>query len=121
MDIEAKIQDPMDTENVILTDVINKQNNPLVPGAMFGGNHYGFILMTDTHKEQKEVYYPTQNKIDEIGIERNEFGDLKVFENRKYHPWLFTYNEKFKQETTYNPYSIRYKSFVEDTVVLLSI
>lgn len=64
MDIEAKIENPVcirlgDTDNVILADEVNKQNNPLVPGVMFDGNHYGFVLITDVNRRQKEVYYPT--------------------------------------------------------------
>ena len=73
MDIEAKIENPVcirlgDTENVILADEVNKQSNPLVPGVMFGGSHYGFGLITDINGKQKEKVYPTQCRIDEVGI-----------------------------------------------------
>lgn len=101
-------------KNVILKDELIKQDLPLYPGTMLGTEHYGFILMIDTDKGQKEVFYPTQNRIDAIGIEKNEFGDLKVFENGKYHPWIFSCNGKFKQEASYNPYSKKDKVFVED-------
>lgn len=119
MDIEAKIEDLVcirlgDIDNVILADEVNKQNNPLVPGVMFDGNHYGFVLITDVNRRQKEVYYPTQNRIDVIGIEEGEFGDLNIFENEKYHPWFFFYDGKFKQKASYNPYSRRDKVFVQD-------
>ena len=90
-------------ESVILKDELVQQDYPLYPGVMLGDEHYGFVLIIDTDKGQKEVYYPTQNRIDAIGIEGNEFGDLKVFENGKYHSWLFTYNGKFKEEASYNP------------------
>ncbi len=117
MDIEAKIENPVcirldNTENVILSDEVNKQNNPLVPGVMFGGNHYGFVLITDINGGQKEMVYPIQCRIDAVGIEGNEFGDLEIFENGKYYPCFFTYNGKFKQEASYNPYSRRDKAFV---------
>ncbi len=101
-------------ESVILKDELVQQDYPLYPGAILGTEHYGFILIIDTDKGQKEVFYPTQNRIDAIGIEGNEFGDLKIFENGKYHPWLFSYDGKFKQEASYNPYSRRDKAFVED-------
>lgn len=101
-------------ESVILKDENINQDYPLYPGAMLGTVHYGFILIIDTAKGQKEVVYPTQNRIDAVGIEGNVVGDLKVFENGKYHPWLFSYDGKFKKEASYNPYSRRDKEFVED-------
>ena len=116
MNIETKIENPVrirlsDTENVVLADEVNKQNNSLVPGVMFGGSHYGFLLITDMNEKQKEMVYPTQCRIDAVGIEG---GILKVFEEGKYHPWLFTYNGEFKQEASYNPYSRKDKAFAKD-------
>lgn len=52
--------------------------------------------------------------MDAIGIEEDEFRDLKIFENGKYYPWLFSYDGKFKQKASYNPYSRRDKVFVQD-------
>lgn len=101
-------------ESVILKDENIKEDYPLYPGVMLGNVHYGFILIIDTDKGQKEVVYPTQNRIDAVGIEGNIYGDLKVFENGKYHPWLFGYDGKFKKEASYNQYSRRDKAFVED-------
>lgn len=88
MDIELKIKNPVciifgDTENVILADEENKQNIPLIPGVMFGGNHYGFVLIININGKQRETIYPTQCKIDAFGIEENEFGDLKNFKNKE--------------------------------------
>lgn len=101
-------------ESVILKDENIKEDYPLYPGAMLGTVHYGFILIIDTDKGQKEVVYPTQNGIDAVGIEGDIYGDLKVFENGKYHPWIFGYDGKFKKEASYNQYSTRDKAFVED-------
>lgn len=102
-------------KSVILKDETIQQDYPLLyPGVMLGTEHYGFVLILDTNDAKKEIHYPTQNRIDAISIEEDEFGDLKVFENGKYNPWLFSYDGKFKQEASYNPYSRRDKAFVEE-------
>ena len=99
---------------MILQDELVKKDYPLCPGVMLGTLHYGFILMFDTEHGKKEVVYPTQNRIDAIGIEGYCYNDLKVFENGKYHPWLFTFDGKFKKQASYNQYSKRDKKFVEE-------
>lgn len=101
-------------KSMILKDEFILQDFPLYPGIVLGTEHYGFILIIDVNGRQKEVYYPTQNKIDSIGIEGDVFGDLKVFEYGKYHPWIFSSDGEFKQEASYNPYSRRDRAFVED-------
>ena len=99
--------------SVILKDEYVKQDYPLYPGAILETEHYGFVLIIDTDKGQKEVYYPTQNRVAGIGTVGDEFGDLMVFEKGKSYPWLFSYDGIFKQEALYNPYSISDKAFVE--------
>lgn len=100
-------------ESVILKDETVTEDSPLHPGAVLMGNpHYGFILMIDTDEGPKEVVYPTQNRIYAAGIEGSIYEDLKVFEDGKYHPWLFENNGKLKQKASYNPYSRRDKAFV---------
>lgn len=101
-------------ESVILKDENIQENYPLYPGAMLGTVHYGFILIIDTEKGQKEIIYPTHNGIDAIGIEGDVCGDLKIFEKGKYHPWVFTYKGKLKKQSSYNQYSKSDKAFVED-------
>ena len=82
MNLEAKMQDPIcikigKDSNVILADKENKEEHPLVPGAMFGGEHFGFIIISDNNGKQRECFYPTQCRIEAIGIEG---GVLKIFE-----------------------------------------
>ena len=101
------------TESMILKDDFIQQDYPLYPGIMLGTKHYGFILIFDDNGCHRQICFPTQNRIDAIGIEENEFGDLKVFENGKYHPWTFTHNGKFKEEASYNPSSKKDKEFVK--------
>jgi len=101
-------------KSVILKDENIQENFPLYPGAMIRGEHYGFILIIEHDGKRKEIIYQTQNKIDAIGIEGNIYEDLKIFECGKYHPWLFTFNGKFKNASSYNQYSKRDKAFVED-------
>ena len=117
-----RVQISLDPEkSMILHDEIIKKDYPLYPGVMLGTIHYGFILIFDTEHGKKEVVYPTQNRIDAIGMEDDHCDDedeyckvLKVFENGKYHPWVFTYNGKFKKQASYNQYSRRDKKFVEE-------
>lgn len=104
-------------ESVILEADQSGNDYPVYPGVMLGSVHYGFVLIIDTEKGQKEVYYPTQNKIDCIGTE-NPYADLKVYENGKYHPWRFTPSGKLKEEASYNPFSRRDIAFVEDVYSL---
>ena len=101
-------------ESVILKDETIKEDYPLYPGVVLETEHYGFILIIDTDEGQREVYYPTQNRIDAIGIEGNAFGDIKVFESGKYHPWLFSNDGKFKQEASFNPHSRKDRDFIEE-------
>ena len=118
MDIEKKIKNPVcirlcDTKNVILVDEVNIHSNHLVKGVMFGGNYYGFILIINTEKWQKDVYYSIQNRVSAIGYVADELRDFKVLKNKKYLPWLFSYMSKFKQEASNNSYSRWRKVFLE--------
>ena len=101
-------------ESVILKDETIKEDYPLYPGVVLETEHYGFILIIDTDEGQREVYYQTQNRIDAIGIEGNAFGDIKVFESGKYHPWLFSNDGEFKQEASFNPHSRKDRDFIEE-------
>ena len=101
-------------ESEVLKDETIKEDYPLYPGVVLETEHYGFILIIDTDEGQREVHYPTQNRIDAIGIEGNAFGDIKVFESGKYHPWLFSNDGKFKQEASFNPHSRKDRDFIEE-------
>lgn len=110
-----RVQISLDPEkSMILQDEFVKKDYPLCPGVMLGTLHYGFILIFNTEHGKREVVYPTQNRIDAIGIEGHCYNDLKVFENGKYHPWVFTFDGKFKKQASYNQYSKRDKKFVEE-------
>lgn len=99
----------------ILSSDANGIEYPLFPGAMLGALHYGFIILkTGEDGTEIERAYPTQNRIDAVGIEGSIFGDLKVFEEGKYHPWVFTFDGEYKGESSYNPYSKKDKEYVND-------
>ena len=72
--------------NCILADDCCKKEYPLNPGAILGGEHYGFVLITDTKGSQKENIYSTQYPIDAINMEGNT---LKIFEKGRKESWLF--------------------------------
>lgn len=72
--------------NCILIDDGCDKPCPLSPGALFGGEHYGFTIITDTKGSQKEEIYPTQYPIDAICMEG---GVLKIFEKDRKETWNF--------------------------------
>ena len=90
------------------------ESYPLTPGVKIGSLHYGFILTIDSDGESKEVVYPTQGNIDAIGNDESDLGTFKVFENGKYHPWIFTAEGVFKQKASYNAYSRKDLQFIEE-------
>lgn len=99
MSVEAKIENPIkikfgENENIIMADDFYPENSPLVPGARIGGNHYGFVLITDYNGVQKEELYPTQCK---IGAVCQSGADLNVFERGKKKPWIFKKSGKLVQ------------------------
>lgn len=100
--------------SVILKDDDNKEEYPLFPGAILGTENYGFVLVIDTKKGQKEMVYPTQNRIDAIGIDGNVENDIKIFEEGKYNPWVFTCDGILKSEASYNPYSRRDNEYIKE-------
>lgn len=101
-------------ESVILKDEVVQENYPLHPGAVFGGIHYGFVLLIDTDEGPKEIVYPTQNRLYAAGIEKDAFNDLKIFENGKYHPWVFSPDGELKKSSSYNELSKADKEYVQE-------
>lgn len=97
-------------KSVILRDDNIEEDYPIYPGAVLGSVHYGFILIMDTEKGQREIIYPTQNSIYGVGIEGTPNDDLKIFEKDKYHPWVFSLDGKLVNESSYNPFSLRDKA-----------
>ena len=110
--VRIRIGDEPEKSKILSSDA-NEIEYPLFPGAMLGSLHYGFIILKK-NKNGREIEraYPTQNRIDAVGIEDGFFGDLKVFEEGKYHPWVFTFDGEYKRESSYNPYSKRDKEYV---------
>lgn len=53
--------------------------------------HYGFIIMSDHNNRQSERVYRTDNKILDVQISD---GKLRVYEENRLHPWLFSKNGK---------------------------
>lgn len=97
MKIEPKVENNLsimisNQGGEILADETIDQNYPLTPGAIIGGEHFGFKLIIDLNGQPTETMYPTQFRIDAVGIEENE---LRIYEEHKYMPW------KFKTDGTY--------------------
>lgn len=101
-------------ENVILKDEGCNKDLPLHPGAIIGNVHFGFVLVIDTDEGEKEIAYPTPNKIVGIGSEKNFLDNLKIYENGKYHPWEFSCDGKLLKVAAYNPYSRQDNKFIEE-------
>lgn len=90
--------------------VLEDEEIPLTTGAMFGGNHYGFIIYNGIKDEELE--YPTQCKI--VGV-RYENGFINVFEEGKFHPWKFEKNGDLVENATFEYYSRRDIEYVKET------
>lgn len=114
-DLEAKIQNPVcikiGKENVILADENRIEEHPLVPGAMFSGEHYGFIIISDYNGKQTEYSYPTQCRIAAIDLKGKV---LRVFEDEKELPWVFTYDAKLKEQASCDQYIKEACKYIED-------
>lgn len=114
MDLEAKILNPISIKigkdsNVILSDELCNKEYPLIPGAFFANDHFGFIIISDKHGKQKEVFYPTQCRINAIGIED---GILNIFEDGKKDAWKFTKTGNIKH-SAYGKFTNEYKRDVD--------
>ncbi len=109
--LEAKVSDPVciklgKESNVILADKKNKENHPLVPGAMFNGEHYGFVLIVDFNGKQQEFVYSTQCKIEAVGMAD---GILNIFEEGKKFAWKFDEKGNLKH-SAFNEFTDEFRS-----------
>lgn len=116
MNINPTIKKPINIKlsrngNEIIKDEHEKESYPLNKGAMIGGEHYGFVIITDTKAGQKEELYPTQCKIIAIGIEDKV---LKIFEEGKYNSWIFNLDGTLIKHATFNDYSRRDLEFFKE-------
>lgn len=102
------------SENPEKSKILGDIEYPLYPGAMLGSLHYGFVIITGEDGCEVERAYPTQNRVEALGCEGSPFGDLKVFEEGKYHSWVFTFEGKFKRKSSYNEFSRRDKAYVDE-------
>ena len=98
--------------NIIMADRNNKEVRSLEPGVMFGGEHYGFVLIIDYNGRQKEIVYSTQCKIEGVGI---EYGCLKIFEEGKKTTWVFDKSGKL-QQSAFDEFTDEFRSKI-DTIV----
>ena len=101
MKIDGKIQKPISIRlgkynDIIIEDENRHEQIPLVPGLMLGGEHYGFVLISERNGKQTETVYSTQCRIDAIGMENEA---LIVFEDGKKLPWRFSKNGKLEHST----------------------
>lgn len=96
MDDNSKILNPICIRLDNYFDILFKNSEgysscSLMPGVMVGGEHYGFVVISSKGGKQKEVVYPTSNKVISIGVEDNK---LQIFEDKKKVSWLFDLNGK---------------------------
>lgn len=87
----------------------------LHPGLLLGAPHYGFELVFKTNKETKQITIPTENRV--VGIaEEDLFGEVKIYEDGKYHPWTFDSDGNLLEEAHYNEYSRRDQEYLAEKV-----
>ncbi len=80
----------------------NREEYPVNPGVLIGGTHYGFILVREVKGRQVERVFPTQNRIEAVGVSSQETDtDFDVFEEGKYLPWKFNKTGKLIQAASY--------------------
>ena len=89
MNLEPQIIKPLNFRlshhgYTILGDGKVIKNIPLTPGAMLGGDHYGFTLIIDHNGKQYEITYPTQGRVIAVEIKNNI---LLIYEEGKYSCW----------------------------------
>lgn len=101
MKIDGKIEKPISIRlgkeyTIILEDEDGQEKIPLVPGLMLGGEHYGFVLISEHNGKQTETIYSTQCTIQAVGIKD---GILKIFEEGKKLPWSFSKTGKLEHST----------------------
>jgi hypothetical protein len=124
-DVKPIIKNPINikiskraSDSVILKDINVDTCYPIYPGVLLGEEHYGFIFIIDSKDCQKELFYPTQNKIDALGCDNGFYDDLKIYEEGKYFPWVFSYDGKLKSKASYNKYSRNDCSFINQDLDL---
>lgn len=107
MNISPKLDKPLTiilNKRIVIPDIELDEKYSLDTGVMFGSVHYGFIIISDTTKSQKENMYFTQCRIQ--GLEIKD-GFLNIYEEGKYHPWIFKINGTLVKHATFNEFSRR--------------
>ena len=86
------------------------------PGVSFSGIHLGFILRINSSEGVKDISYLTQNSISAIGVKDpgDNYSDICIYEDGKYHPWCFSYDGTFQQKAMYEEASRRDRQFIQD-------
>ena len=100
--LELKIKNPIvlllsNGKDLILGEG-KYEDLPLIPGSMFGGENYGFVLIVNKNGIQSEELYPTQCRIISAGIEQ---GYLRIGEENKYVAWRFDLNGKIVEPSRF--------------------
>lgn len=102
-------------DRIILFD--NGDEYPINPGVMIGDDHYGFILIRNIRGRQIERVFPTQNRIEAVGVSSQNIGtDFDIFEEGKYKPWKFDKFGKLLQEGAYLEASRKDINFVNSQI-----
>lgn len=91
MDLRTKIENPIcikiDSNNNYLFTDGNGEVIDLKKGAVIGGSHYGFVLITEKNGKQNELVQPTQCPIS--ALELTDSDNLIIYEENKKTGWIF--------------------------------
>lgn len=119
---EPIIRDPIDIKyipnypekSIIAFEGLTQEKNEVAlhPGVMLGGAHHGFRLTIESKNGTRELEFPTENRIVAVGQEDSNQGDIKIYENGKYHPWIFNHEGRLLQQAHYNEHSRRDQQFI---------
>lgn len=103
-----------DEKQVILGDD-NGDDLPLNPGSVFGGVHYGFNIIRKKDNDYEVTSYPTECRIYGIAYDFHDKGEkLKVFEEGKYHYWIFSKKGDFERASSFFDLSRRDHFYVSE-------
>jgi|LSQX01.2.fsa_nt_gb hypothetical protein len=102
---EPKILDPLCIEigeygtAILLANESGQQDYDLTKGVIFGGEHYGFVVITNKNgKEPSETIYPTQCPL--YGMEYKD-KEIRVFEFNKKIFWRLDSNGSLLQPSMF--------------------
>lgn len=99
---EGRVENPIcikiqKNEKILLFGESGEIIYPLDPGVALGKGHFGFTLIVEKNSLQEEKVYPTES---DISAAYMYDGEIKIYENGKKFPWIFSIDGKVIRSIT---------------------